>query len=185
MFEARFPGQCAKCRTAIVPGEQVKKDPRGYIHVVCVALQKPGSRPSAWTAVRLAAEANALELAVVAREVAEDDYFASEYRYATAMLGRRTADQVSGYQRGRTEQARERALQAMIDARMAAMLEADAVGLINLFDSPEYENEETRWLAIARIAQFAGSPDVDAALGNAFGAAEREQEAEVYLSNPV
>ena len=76
---------------------------------------------------------DALRFAVVRREVAEDDYFAALYREAQAvkfeaegLFDRRHVVALRG--------AAEQAQNAMIDARLAAMLEADAYGLINLFD---------------------------------------------------
>jgi hypothetical protein len=91
--------------------------------------------------------------AVIAREVAEDDYFAFEYQLRDVVenhgnkplrgLARQVADR------------RYMLTKAMIDARMAAMLEADAAGLLNLFD--EQPDDVSIAENIDAIRQFAPS----------------------------
>ncbi len=85
------------------------------------------------------APVDALVQAVIAREVAEDDYFASLFAEAEA-YGNTFRANVSN--RRRLTNLRFNAEKAMIDARMVAMLEADAAGLINLFDKLDTPTEE-------------------------------------------
>jgi hypothetical protein len=164
MFAAKYTGICNDCKDWIEVGQQVnitKPGSRfGYRHVTCPVL---------------AGQPDPLVAAVIAREVAEDDYFAAVFnRDATDWTFRRAGVKFA-------VRAAEQAQNRMIDARMAAMLEADAAGLVNLFDP--LPTEEARWLNLAELARFTGDGGAaDAAMGNAYGAAEAEQEAEAFLA---
>ncbi len=104
----------------------------------CAKCNKPASdskhfRGAGWTHDALLSggyvtqSGDPLVQAVIAREVAEDDYFAAEWYLSL--------NRDEGTYRKRTDRERvAKAQNAMIDARMVAMLEADAAGLINLFD---------------------------------------------------
>ena len=89
--------------------------------------------------------------AVIAREVAEDNYFASEYRWSTMDVDRELG---FGSRFWRATEAREAILQAMIAARLAALVEADAAGLLNLFDPIADEALVDR---MREIAAFVGN----------------------------
>lgn len=150
MFAAKFPGTCTRSNHEFAAGTPIEKNRTGvgYRCVECTT--------------RKAEDPNALENAMVAREIAEDDYFAAVYHFD-----------------GSNRDLEGKFLQRMVDARMAAMLEADAVGIINLFDKTDDAIRQMRDVLV-----FGGvHPDI--ADGDAFGLYEREQEAAAYLSNPV
>ena len=157
MFEARYAGTCDICKGRFPAGAPIvangnitraDKTVRAFAHAWCRDPKAFGLAP-----LPRVEDPNALELAVEARDLAEELWCANEYRWAT----RSTLFNPSSASYGRMVEAREALLQDMIDARMAAMLEADAVGIINLFDRLE-DYDELADNAVA-IGHFSGVPE--------------------------
>lgn len=140
MFAAKFTGICTACNAEFPAGASIRKNMTGigYRHEVCGA------------AVRKAAETNALEDAVVAREVAEDEYAANEYWWTTINVDRELG---FGARFWRAHDKRETLRRAMDEARFAALVEADAVGIIDL-QMPEGESDEDTIARLKAVMAF-------------------------------
>jgi hypothetical protein len=87
--------------------------------------------------------------ATIDYEIAQDDYAEAEYQLALNALATPRTRRI-------VREARDRALDAQIDAGIRFLLEADAAGLINLYDPiPAGEDPAVRSAAILTIAAAA------------------------------
>lgn len=156
---AKFPGTCPNCTGAIKVGDQLTRRNGRWEHTTCAGARwqrgwdNPTTREGKLAKAQFEAQqaANALVEAVVAREVAEDEYFANEYAFAQLDPDR---DLGFGSRYWRAQDHRTQLGYAMRDARKAALDEADAAGLIDLHGPVDPEDTAATAARVEAIARF-------------------------------